>query len=155
VARAYFEAGDDAKVWRVLRWLGRAPGASAGTWFEFYGPRPVPPYPQVGIVPWNWAEMLIFFIHHLAGVRPEWETLRLRPRLLAGLTGFRTSIRVRNSRLYLVVKSAGRNRPPGFRVDGRWHPFAEEGLRISHPQKDIEITAWLPRSAGTRKGKER
>jgi hypothetical protein len=155
VARAHFEAGEDAKVWRVLRWLGRAQGALAGTWFEFYGPRPVPPYPQVGIVPWTWAEMLILFIHHLAGVRPEWETLRLRPRLLAGLTGFRASIRVKNSRLHLVVKTAGRNRTPGFRVDGRWHPFAEEGLRISHPKKDIEITAWLPRSAGTMKGKER
>jgi hypothetical protein len=155
VARAYLEAGDDAKAWRVLKWLDRVQGASAGTWFEFYGPRPVPPYPQVGIVPWTWAELLIFFIHHLAGVRPEWETLRLKPRLLSGLTGFRASIRVRDVRLHLVVKAAGRKRSPGFRVDGQWHPFKEDGLCISYPRKDITVTAWLPRSAGTRKGKER
>jgi hypothetical protein len=155
VARAYFEAGNDAKVWRVLKWLGRAQGAPAGTWLEFYGPRPVPPYPQVGIVPWTWAEMLVFFIHHLAGVRPDWETLRIRPRLLSGLTGFRATVRVGDSRLHLAVKSAGRNRPPGFRVDGRRYPFTEEGLRIPLPQKDIKVTAWLPRPTQTRKSKEK
>ncbi|UCF33797.1 MAG: hypothetical protein JSV78_00505, partial [Phycisphaerales bacterium] len=54
VARAYFEAGNDEKVWRILRWLGSVQGGKAGAWFEFYGSRPVPPCPQVGIIPWTW-----------------------------------------------------------------------------------------------------
>ncbi len=60
IARAYFEAGDEKRAWRVLRWLNGLPGSRAGSWFEFYGPRPMPPYPQVGIVPWTWAEIIFF-----------------------------------------------------------------------------------------------
>jgi hypothetical protein len=144
VARAYLEAGDDARVWRVLRWLGGATGARAGSWFEFYGPRPVPPYPQVGIVPWNWAETIILFIHHLAGIRPEWKSLRVRPRLLAGVDGYDVNLRVRNCRIILRVKRAGRGVKPGFLVDGKFLPYSEDGLFLPYPRKDIRITARLP-----------
>jgi hypothetical protein len=144
VARAYLEAGNDTKVWRILRWLGRAPGAKAGSWFEFYGPRPVPPYPQVGIVPWNWAEMLILFIHHLAGVRPERESVRLRPRLLSGLTGFGASIRLRDFRIHLEVHRAGRKDRPKWLVNGRPQPYSEEGLRFPYSHKDMRIKGWIP-----------
>ena len=70
VARAYAEARDDAKVWRVLRWLSATRGGEAGAWFENHGPRFAPPFPQVGIVPWTWAELASRVIHHLLGVRP-------------------------------------------------------------------------------------
>ena len=67
------------------RWLGRVPGSRAGSWFEFYGPRPVPPYPQVGIIPWTWAELVFLFVHHMLGVRPGDGWLGLHPpRLLPG-----------------------------------------------------------------------
>jgi len=143
VARSYLEADREARVWRILRWLGRAAGARAGTWFEFYGPRPVPPYPQVGIVPWNWVEMLILFLHHLVAVRPEWSGLRLRPRLLNGLNGFRASLRVRDIRVNLTVEKCGRG-GAGFEVDGRRFPYAEEGLCLPYPSSDIRVTAWIP-----------
>ena len=50
------------QVWRVIRWLGLVPGAAAGSWFEFYGPRVAPPFPQVGVVPWTWAEMMFLLV---------------------------------------------------------------------------------------------
>ena len=144
VARAYLEAGEDAHVWRVLRWLGKTPGARAGSWFEFYGPRPVPPCPQVGIVPWNWVEMIILFVRHLAGIRPEWTSLRVRPRLLAGVAGYNADLRLRNFRIILRVKRAGLGVRPGFLVDGEFLPYSEDGLLLPYPRKDIRITARLP-----------
>jgi hypothetical protein len=33
VARAYLEAGEDVRVWRVLHWLERAKGSQSGSWF--------------------------------------------------------------------------------------------------------------------------
>jgi GH15 family glucan-1,4-alpha-glucosidase len=150
VARAYLEAGEEAKVSRILRWLGRAGGARAGTWFEFYGPRPVPPYPQVGIVPWNWAEMLIFLLHHIVGVRPEQDGLRLRPRLLKGMDGYRASLRVRDVRVNLTVEACGR-RDVGFEVEGRKFPYSEEGLRFPYPGSDIRVKARIPALSRMRK----
>ena len=144
VARAYLEAGKDAHVWRVLRWLGRAAGSGSGSWFEFYGSRPVPPCPQIGIVPWNWVEMIILFIHHLAGVRPGWTTLRIRPRLLAGVAGYDVNLRLRSSRVILRVRRAVHGARPGFFVDGQFHPFSEDGLHLPYPRRDIRITARLP-----------
>jgi hypothetical protein len=142
------EAGDNAKVWRILRWLGKVPGSKAGSWFEFYGPRPIPPYPQIGIVPWTWVELLILFIHHLLGVRPEWPSLWLRPRLLSGLPGFRASLRIRGFRVNLTVKRAKKKDKPGFLVNGKSFPYAEEGLRLPYTQKDLCLKAWIPPSPG-------
>jgi hypothetical protein len=153
VARAYLEAGEEAKVRRVLRWLGRADGARAGTWFEFYGPRPVPPCPQVGLVPWNWVEMLILLLHHLAGVRPEWGCLRLRPRLLKGLDGFHASLRVRDIRVNLTVERCSRERA-GFEAEGRRFPYAEEGLCLPYPLSDIRVKARIPPPARNKKDME-
>jgi hypothetical protein len=85
VARAAIEAGDSARAWRVLRWLGATAGAPAGSWFEFNGPRIAPPFPQVGVIPWTWAELVILFVHHVLGVRPRPEGVVVRPRLLSGM----------------------------------------------------------------------
>jgi hypothetical protein len=85
VARAAVEAGVPERAWRVLRWLDAATGAAAGSWFEFYGPRSSPPYPQVGIIPWTWSEVLALLVGHVLGVRPEADGLRVTPRLLPGL----------------------------------------------------------------------
>ncbi len=70
VARAYLEMGDSEKVWRALKWMHEVQGGKAGTWLEHFGDRAVPPLPPTGIVPWAWAELIIFFVHHLLGVRP-------------------------------------------------------------------------------------
>ncbi len=71
VARAGVEMGDFDNVWRTLEWMITIPGDISGSWFEMYGPRISPPYAQVGITPWTWAEMIILLIHHILGIQPE------------------------------------------------------------------------------------
>lgn len=105
VARALVEAGDSARAWRILRWLATADGGASGAWFEFNGPRIAPPFPQVGIVPWTWAELVLFFIHHVIGVRPEAEGVRVRPRLLAGMRAVDARIPVRDGWLQLELRA--------------------------------------------------
>lgn len=135
IARAAFEAGRDAKTRRVLDWLGRVPGSRAAAWFEFYGPRPVPPYPQVGIIPWTWAELVFLFIHHLLGVRPGEDALRLRPRLLRGLDRMEADLPLRGGRLELTVRKARRGEAPGFKVGSRTIPYHPYGLGLELPEK--------------------
>lgn len=147
VARAYFEAGQDNKVWRILRWLERVPGGRAGSWFEFYGPRPVPPYPQVGIVPWTWAEMTILCIHHLLGIRPGYTVLYLRPRLLRGLPSARASIRFRDLRIHLDIRKVRSKSRAGFWVEGKFKPYSREGIVLPYPKKDIRIKVRIPPSS--------
>jgi hypothetical protein len=105
VARALVEAGDSARAWKVLRWLAATDGGASGAWFEFNGPRIAPPFPQVGIIPWTWAELILLFIHHVLGVRPEPGGVRVRPRLLAGMRGADASIPVRNGWLRLELRA--------------------------------------------------
>jgi hypothetical protein len=146
VARAQFEAGNDRKVRRVLEWLGRLPGSRAGTWFEFYGPRPVPPYPQVGIVPWVWAEMLFLFIHHILGVRPSEKSLRLRPRLLRGLKSIEASVRLRGGRIEMTVRKARRREKPGYTIEDEFHPYRKAGIEIPLPADSqiVKVEAIVP-----------
>ncbi len=116
VARAAVEAGDDEKVWRVLRWLGEVPGANAGTWFEFYGRRLAPPFPQVGIVVWNWAELIVLYVQHILGVQPQEHGLRIRPRLLSGTRGAEATFLVRGRRLTLHLKQKSGRGAASFRT---------------------------------------
>jgi hypothetical protein len=105
VARALLEAGDSARVWRTLKWLAATEGSASGAWFEFDGPRIAPPFPQVGIVPWTWAELVALFVHHVLGVRPEASGIRVRPRLLAGMRGVDARIPVRDGCLHLELRA--------------------------------------------------
>jgi hypothetical protein len=139
VARAYVEAGDDAKVWRVLRWLAGSPGGAAGTWFENDGPRIAPPYPQVGIPPWTWAELITLYVHHLLGVRPDLDGVTIRPRLLEGLDSTEASLRFRGRRLDLSVRRAGSVEERGGRAGAERLPWREDGVRIPLPDSDTEI----------------
>ena len=139
VARAYFEAGDDEKVERVLDWLSAAPGGKYGAWFEFYGPRPVPPCPQIGIIPWTWAELLLLFIHHLLGVRPGYDELVLRPRLLAGMQRAEGRLRLRGYTLNLAVRRGDGDEDTGFLVDGHLHPSSDGELRLPMPERDLRV----------------
>lgn len=147
VARAHFEAGNDRKVRRVLEWLGQLPGAKSGSWFEFYGPRPVPPYPQVGVVPWVWAEMLFLIIHHMQGVRPTENGLRLRPRLLKGLKWMDSSLRLRGGRLDLLLRKAAPGERPRFIVGNRNFPFRKSGIDLPFPAdgQTVQVEAVLLR----------
>ncbi|MBS0663723.1 MAG: hypothetical protein JSR48_10705 [Verrucomicrobia bacterium] len=108
VARAAAEAGDGAKVGRILDWLGSVAGANAGTWFEFYGRRLAPPFPQVGIVVWNWAELVILYVRHILGVKPEEAGLRIQPRLLEGVKRLDATLTFRGQRLTVKATRKGR-----------------------------------------------
>jgi hypothetical protein len=138
VARAYVEARDDAKVSRVLRWLATSGGA-AGTWFENDGPRIAPPYPQVGIPPWTWAELITLFVHHLVGVRPDREGIAIRPHLLEGLDGMEASLRVRQYRLDISIRRAASVAERGARVGSDWLHWREDGVHVPLPSGDLEI----------------
>jgi hypothetical protein len=105
VARALVEARDSARTWRILRWLAATDGSASGAWFEFNGPRIAPPFPQVGIVPWTWAEVILLVLHHVLGVRPDAGGVRVRPRLLAGMRGVDARIPVRNGWLHLEIRA--------------------------------------------------
>jgi len=139
VARAYVEAGDDAKVWRVLRWLARSPGGAAGTWFENDGPRIAPPYPQVGIPPWNWAELITLFVHHLVGVRPDHAGLTIRPHLLEGLDRMEASLRVRERRLDLSVRRAASPAERSGRAGSERLAWREDSVHMPLPTTDLEV----------------
>ena len=127
IARAYLEAGDSAKVWRALHWLRGLAGGNSGAWFEFYGPRPVPPLPPVAIVPWTMAEVVMLFVHHLLGFRPSPSGLLIRPRLLDGLNEVEARLRCHGHEVRLKVRRAA----PSERVDGP--------LRLPLPTRDLSI----------------
>ncbi len=141
VARAYAEAGNGEKVWRVLKWLDSVPGGKAGAWFEFYGPRPSPPCPQVGVIPWTWAEMLLLLMHHVLGFRPGADGFLLRPRLLPGMERIEGQIPLRGSHVHIVVQRGQSSADCRFRTDGRLlRANAREAL-IAYEERDLNVEA--------------
>jgi GH15 family glucan-1,4-alpha-glucosidase len=137
IARAYLEAGDSAKVWRALRWLAGVPGGRTGAWFEYYGPRPIPPLPPVAIIPWTWAEIVTLVVHHLLGVRPDPEGLTIRPRLLDGLNDVSARLRLNGRELRLRIRPTGGE--PSALVQGRSLPLRDGALRTERPGRDTAI----------------
>jgi len=117
VARAAVECGDFALADRVLEWMDSVPGAAAGSWFEFYGSRPSPPCPQVGIIPWTWAELIHLFIHHMVGARPAESGLSVRPRLQPGLGMVRADLPYRGGRLHVEIEPSSDEHPPRVKVE--------------------------------------
>jgi len=117
VARANLEAGNHERVWRVLRWMAEVQGGRGGAWWEFYGARTTPPLPPVGLVVWTWAEIVMFFVHHLLGVRPQPRELVLAPHLLAGLDRVRAELPIRGARTTLILQRT--TGEPRALVDGR------------------------------------
>ncbi|MGZ5554566.1 MAG: hypothetical protein ACXW3H_02280 [Candidatus Aminicenantales bacterium] len=146
VARAALEAGRPRTTRRVLDWLGRVPGPRPASWFEFYGPRPVPPYPQVGIIPWTWAELIFLFVHHMLGIRPGEEFLGLQPKLIPGVERMEGDLPLRGGRLEFDVRRARRGEEPGFKIGGRRVPYHRYGLGIELPRRfdRIAVRAIIP-----------
>ena len=81
ITRAYFESENREKVIRNLNWMMEM-GDTTGSWFEFYGWRPIPPCPPPGIIPWNWAEVIICLVYNMLGIRPEKDKIVIRPKIL-------------------------------------------------------------------------
>jgi len=137
IARAYAEAGCFDKVERVLNWLNKVPGALAGSWFEFYGQAHSPPFAQIGIIPWNWAEMLILLVNHIIGMKLERDFIRIRPRLLPGLSSIDVVIPVRGCRLQLKISGEGVQKT-GHRTSGAFLYSADEEVHLEYPKNDID-----------------
>jgi hypothetical protein len=106
----------------------------------------VPPYPQVGIIPWTWAELIILVVHHVLGVRPGEGFLSLQPKLLPGLERMEADLPLRGGRLELAVRRARRGEEPGFRCGARKAPYHRYGLGIELPRKfdRIAVRAVIP-----------
>jgi hypothetical protein len=137
IARAYHEAGDYAKVWRSLDWLLGIQGAKAGAWYEFYGDRPTPPLPPVGIVVWTWGELAIYFVHHLLGVRPDRGQVTFRPRLLPGADTVEGKVIIHG---HTVSYKFHRTHDEAYAlVDGIRRDITDGALVIPVPDKDIMV----------------
>lgn len=139
IARAYAAAGDGPKVQRVLEWLAQAQGGKGGGWFEFYGERAVPPLPPVGIVVYTWSELLALFVRDLLGFRPEADRLVVQPQLLAGISEYTATVRVRETTYEVSVKSGA----PGAKFNGVSIDMQKGRLEIPIPKEDkvkLEIT---------------
>ena len=144
VARAYLETGDFAKVWRILHWMSTIPGAESGSWFEFYGPRIAPPFPQVGITPWTWAEMIVLLIHHVLGIRPEVDYLRIRPRFLPGLKRISGRLPVRNRDLVFDLRVDPERDSIMFDTNADIRESREDEILLSYQDSEIILKAILP-----------
>jgi hypothetical protein len=137
IARAWLEAGDAGKAMRVLRWMQAAPGGRTGTWFEYYGPRPVPPLPPVAVIPWIWAEVVTLMVNHVFGVRPDPEGVTIRPLLVEGLRDALATLRIEGQAVRVRVRrGAGRE---GAWVDGQEVEWKSGALRCARPVKAMEV----------------
>ena len=134
LVRAYFDAGNDEKAWRSLDWLLKAPGGKAGAWFECYADRPVPP---LGIVPWTWAELAIFFVYHLLGVRPTKNELIVHPRLMSSLDKAKATLTLRGQTIDLTISRA--EKEAMALVNGKHVPLVNGVLKLPPPKKGISI----------------
>ncbi len=125
IARAYVEAGQPQPVQRILSWLESLPSARSGAWFEMHGDRIAPPYAQIGIIPWAWAETAMLAVRHILGFRPRENGLEFRPRLLPDSGGVHGDIPFRGRRLSFNLRQEKGLDRPVVRLDGREIP--EEG----------------------------
>lgn len=110
IARAYQNIGDFQKTERILEWLNQVPGGISGSWFENYGERISPPYPQVGIPPWTWAEMIMLIIKDIAGIEPEEDYIRIKPNLLPSINHLEVTIPVKGMILDLRIVRTGKSK---------------------------------------------
>lgn len=149
IARAYMERKEYDKVWRVIHWLTSLPQYPAGAFFEMYGSRVAPPYAQNGIVPWNWAEMIMLVVKNILGFQPEEDAIRVRPRLPPGLERVQGSMPFRDRRIWFNFSQDDRIDRPQFRVDS--NPIEADGecVRIPLGGGDLRIEGKIPTKMAT------
>jgi hypothetical protein len=99
-------------VERVLGWLNKIPGRNSDSWFENYGERISPPYPQVGIPPWTWAEIIMMVIKDMLGVAPEKDYVRIKPVLLPSINKLDAIVPVRSMIIDLKITRRDKEKKP-------------------------------------------
>ena len=144
MARAYAEMGEGEKVWKILNWLNTLPDALSGSWFENYGERLAPPFPQVGITPWTWAEMIILLVYHIVGIRPAADFLRIQPKLLPGVNKIQASLPIRNSRLLLEIHRNPACEALSVRSNCLLLQRSETDADIAYSEDDINVIMEIP-----------
>jgi len=112
IARAYHKMGNYDKVEQVLNWLDKIPGRHSGSWFENYGEKISPPYPQVGIPPWTWAEIIMLVIKEILGVEPERNYIRIKPALLPSMNYLEATITIREMIIDLKIIKTYKEKEP-------------------------------------------
>jgi hypothetical protein len=144
VARAYAEMQEGEKVWDVLNWLNTLSGALSGAWFEFYGERLAPPFPQVGVTPWTWAELIILLVHHIIGIHPDWNVLRIRPKLLPGIDKIQAIFPIRHSRLFLEIHRNSRHDILHVRSNCKVLEKSDKGVGLAYSDGEMNVSISIP-----------
>ena len=137
IARAYAEAGNDEKVWRVLEWLRSIGGGKSGGWFERIGQSITPPMPPVAVVNWTWYEILALFILDVIGFRPQLDHLEIKPRLLSGLDEIHSQFKIRGARIDLTLRRSKDTN--SARVNGKEVTIKDGSLSIPYPARGTTI----------------
>jgi hypothetical protein len=129
ILRAQHDAGLLDRSRRTLEWLNTVHGGRAGSWFEEI-PLVRSQAATAGILPWNSAEISLFVVRHMLGIRFEEREIVVRPALYAGSPPLRADLRFRTGRLRLEIPSPG---PFRFAVVNgrRTHTKKDGSLRLS------------------------
>lgn len=106
ILRALHEAGLFDRSRRVLEWLNTVQGGRAGFWFEEV-PLLRSNTKPCGIIPWTSAEVGLFVVRHLVGVRFEGTKVVLRPALYPDSPPISADLRFRKGRLHLEIEGWG------------------------------------------------
>ena len=96
------------------------------------------------MIPWTWAEIACFFIHHLLGVRPGYAELVLRPRLLAGLDRVEARLWLRGHTLRVGMRRARSGEKAALVVAGESQPYSPSGVRLPMPSADLDVQVVAP-----------
>ena len=143
MARAWTEAGYQDKVLRILEWLNMIPGSVSGAWFEFYGHRLAPPYPQVGVTPWTWSEMLMLLIIHFAGLRLQESSILIKPFFLPGIDVIQLKLLIREQYASLKLEKGPSPYPEQFHTDGTVIQASSREIELAYPDKNIDLHAYF------------
>jgi hypothetical protein len=122
--RAQHEAGLCDRSRRSLEWLNTVQGGRAGLWFEQI-PITRSQERACGLIPWTSAELALFSIRHLVGVRFEHDRLVILPALYPGSPRVSADLRVRRGRLRIDISGSGR--PQSAELNGKAVPLEKDG----------------------------
>ncbi len=144
IAKAYMETGRYDRVTRVLNWLNTVPGSISCSWFEFYGNRIAPPYAQTGITPWNWAEMIMLVVHHIAGIRPGLNGVYFKPQLIPGLNSINGSFPYRGKEIKISISREKNLDKPVFISGGDRIILEDNEIYVPFEDKIVILDAIFP-----------
>ncbi len=144
IARACIESGKIDRAEEILNWLNALPGGKSAAWFEMYGQKLSPPFPQVGITPWIWAEMIMLFMHHIIGFRPQEDHILIKPSLLKGMEKANCSIPVRNKMIDIDIREEPSVENLIISGDIDHTISGTNEVMISYPTKNLNLQIILP-----------